>query len=150
MKKIEKTIVFAEGTDLQKLLNYLAGTGLFDELRGNPDNEIIETDTGKVIMKAPSITAKTYPMIWDSFAYLLGLIKINRPEYENYLFAFENEKNEIGQIQDKQKLDEFHAEIARELSSVKSLLKYKDEKTLNAVEERLSYCEEKLYSFRSE
>lgn len=150
MEKIEKTMVFAEGTDLQKLLNYLAGTGLFDELRGNPDNEIIETDTGKVIMKAPSITAKTYPMIWDSFAYLLGLIKINRPEYENYLFAFENEKNEIGQIQDKQKLDEFHAEIARELSSVKSLLKYKDEKTLNAVEERLSYCEEKLYSFRSE
>ena len=150
MKKIEKTMVFAEGTDLQKLLNYLAGTGLFDELRGNPDNEIIETDTGKVIMKAPSITAKTYPMIWDSFAYRLGLIKINRPEYENYLFAFENEKNEDGQIQDKQKLDEFHAEIARELSSIKSLLKYKDEKTLNAVEERLSYCEEKLYSFRSE
>ena len=150
MKKIEKTMVFAEGTNLQKLLNYLAGTGLFDELRGNPDNEIIETDTGKVIMKAPSITAKTYPMIWDSFAYLLGLIKINRPEYENYLFAFENEKNEIGQIQDKQKLDEFHAEIARELSSIKSLLKYKDEKTLDAVEERLNYCEEKLYSFRSE
>lgn len=150
MEKIEKTMVFAEGTDLQKLLNYLAGTGLFDELRGNPDNEIIETDTGKVIMKAPSITAKTYPMIWASFAYLLDLIEIDRPEYENYLFAFENEKNEIGQIQDKQKLDEFHAEIARELSSVKSLLKYRDEKTLNAVEERLSYCEEKLYSFRSE
>lgn len=150
MKKIEKTIIFAEGTNLQKLLNYLAGTGLFDELRGNPDNEIIETDTGKVIMKAPSITAKTYPMIWDSFAYRLSLIKIDRPEYENYLFAFENEKNEIGQIQDKHKLYEFHAEIARELNNIKSLLKHRDEKTLNAVEEQLSYCEERLYGFRSD
>lgn len=89
--KIEKTMVFAEGTDLQKLLNHLAALDLIDDLRGNPDNEIIETNTGKVVMKAPSVTGTTYPVIWDLLSKTLGLVKIDRPEYENYLFAFASE-----------------------------------------------------------
>jgi hypothetical protein len=72
-----------------------------------------------------------------------------RTKLAEFKFKRDNEEGQITTI-DKQKLDEFHAEIARELSSIKSLLKYRDEKTLDAVEERLNYCEEKLYSFRSE
>lgn len=72
-----------------------------------------------------------------------------RTKLAEFKFKRDNEDGQITTI-DEQKLDEFHAEIAHALSRVRCLLKYADEKTLNTVEERLSYCEEKLYSFRSE
>ena len=92
MEKVRKIMVFGEGTKLTEVLNALYKLGIIDDLCGYP-NEIVETATGKVIMKAPCIEGKTYPMIWDALAKTLGLTTIGKPEYENYLFAFEGEKS---------------------------------------------------------
>ena len=91
MEKVEKTLVFYEGTDLQKVLNVLARMEIIDDLHGYPNFEIVETATGKVVCKAPSVVGKTYPVIWNILADIWGFTTIDRPEYKDMLFAFEKE-----------------------------------------------------------
>lgn len=87
-KKIEKQIVFGEGTDLQRLVNDFAATGLFDDIHGCYFN-IVETATGNVVMQAPTVVGKTYPLFWELLSKKLGLTTIDDPIYKDMLFAFE-------------------------------------------------------------
>lgn len=84
-RKIEKQMVFGEGTDLQRLVNQFAATGLFDDIHGCY-TDIVETATGDVVMKAPTVVGKTYPLIWKLLSKKLGLTIIDDP---NMLFSFE-------------------------------------------------------------
>ena len=87
-RKIEKQIVFGEGTDLQRLVNDFAATGLFDDIHGCYFN-IVENATGNVVMQAPTVVGKAYPLVWKMLSKKLGLTTIDDPIYKDMLFSFE-------------------------------------------------------------
>ena len=80
MKKEERTLVFGSEIDMRRMLNLLAGLGCFDNLRGYPNYELVETATGKVIMRTPSVVGETYPAIWDIVTKKLGLTEVKSPD----------------------------------------------------------------------
>ena len=87
-RKIEKQIVFGEGTDLQRLVNDFATVGVLEDVHGCYF-DIVETATGDVVMQAPTVVGKAYPFIWKLLSKKLGLTTIDDPIYKDMLFSFE-------------------------------------------------------------
>lgn len=85
---IEKKMAFGEGTDLRRLVNDIAATGLLGDVHGCYFN-IVEKATGDVVMKAPVVVGKTSPLVWKLLSKKYGLTTIDDPMYKDMLFAFE-------------------------------------------------------------
>lgn len=87
-EKVTKTMVFAEGTDLQRLLDNLALMDIFDGDLHGFTQAIYDSRTGEKVMDAPSIKGTTYTVLWNALKDVFGLETVDNPDYKDYLFSF--------------------------------------------------------------
>lgn len=85
--EVEKTVIFAEGTDANRVMEDFCRMGIKNARAFTVPLE--EASTGKHIMNTVCIKGATIEPCWELLAAMYGLTTIDRPEYKDHYFAFE-------------------------------------------------------------
>lgn len=85
--EVEKTVIFAEGTDANRVMQDFCRMGIKNVRAFTVPLE--EVSTGKHIMNTVWIKGCTIEPCWELLTVIYGLTTIDDPEYKNHYFAVE-------------------------------------------------------------